>query len=98
MDYSILVQMLIVIAIIVGLMMIVVLWRTIGIMNDLRTASGIVLKRMKEIDQTIEAAKEKINSFAETVKNFVLSFEFMKLIKEKIEKGSKKESEKENHG
>lgn len=97
MDYPILVQALIMIAIIVGIMMIVVLWRAIGIMSDLRTASGIVLKRIKEIDQTIETAKEKINSFAETVKNFVLSFEFMKVIKEKIEKGSKSEPEKEKN-
>lgn len=97
MDYPILVQALIMIAIIVGIMMIVVLWRAIGIMNDLQAASAIVVKRIKEIDQTIETAKEKINSFAETVKNFVLSFEFMKVIKEKIEKGSKSEPEKENH-
>lgn len=97
MDYPILVQALIMIAIIVGIMMIVVLWRAIGIMNDLQAASAIVVKRIKEIDQTIETAKEKINSFAETVKNFVLSFEFMKVIKEKIEKGSKSEPEKEKN-
>jgi len=97
MDYPILVQALIVIAIIVGIMMTVVLWRAIGIMNDFRTASGIVLKRIKEIDQTIEDAKERVNSFIETVRNFIFSFEFMKVIKEKIEKGSKSEPEKENH-
>ena len=97
MDYPILVQLLIVVAIIVGIMMIVVLWRMIGIINNVSEASGIILRRIKEIDQTIESTKEKINSFAEMVKNFILSFEFMKVIKEKLEKGSKSESEKENN-
>ena len=97
MDSSILIQVLIVVAIVVGLMMIVILWRVIGIMNDLRAASALVLKRIREIDQTIDETKERISSFAEIIKNFIFSFEFMKTIKEKIEKGSVSESEKENH-
>lgn len=98
MDISILVQILIVVAIIVGLMMIVVLWRTIGVMDDLKSASDIILRRVREIDQAVEDTKEKISSFSEMVKNFVLSFEFVKSLKEKMEKGSSCEPEKENHG
>lgn len=79
-----LLQILIVVAIIAGIVSIAVLWRTLDVLNDLKVTTGILAKRAKELDESVEKTKQTIINMVETIKSFVLSFDFIKSIREKI--------------
>lgn len=84
MDTELLLQILYGVLIIASLFLIGVLWRTFEILSNFKETSSIILKRVKEIDESISKAKYTFMGLMEGVKSFIYSLEFVKKIRNTI--------------
>jgi hypothetical protein len=85
MDTELLLQILYIFLIIATIFLIAVLWRIFGVLSNFKETSDIILKRVKELDESISKAKSTLLGFLEGIKNFIYSLEFVKKFKNTID-------------
>ncbi|KKT77578.1 MAG: hypothetical protein UW75_C0059G0003 [Parcubacteria group bacterium GW2011_GWF2_44_8] len=86
----ILLEVLYSVLIIACVFLIAVLWRTYGILSDLKNVSSIMERRAKEIDLTIGQAKESFIGLSEAIKAFIYSLGIVKKIRSAINNNDNK--------
>lgn len=79
-----LIQVLIGVLIIASVILIVVLWRFYEVLSDTKETTAIISKRVKQLDVAYEKTRSSVSDFANVIKGFVYSFDFIKMIREKI--------------
>ncbi len=80
---------LLVITIIAAIFLVMVLYRAYNVLGDTKDVSGIASKRVKELDERISKAENRLDSFSEGVKGFIYSLDFIKMLRDKLMKESK---------
>ena len=83
---EVLIQTLLIVAIIAGVLFITVFWRLYEILGDMQSIGKTISRRVTEIDASLAKAQSSIEDFFDALKNFLSSFEFIKMIKNKISK------------
>jgi len=77
-------QVLLVILIFAGVLFIVVFCRLYNVLADIKSITAVVSKRVQEVDEKVGELQTMVENCVETVKGFMLSFDFLKNIKNKI--------------
>lgn len=96
MDINLLKEILIVVYIVVGVALTVALVKVVQILMDVKDTSGVMIKRVRQVDASIDKARETFSDISNSIKSFATSFNFVKIVAEKIkeytasDKGSRK--------
>lgn len=93
MSTELLTQVLIIATIVAVIYLILVLKRAYEVLGDTKEVSTIAAKRTKEVDERISAAENKLDSFSDAVRGFVYSFDFIKMLRDKLMNEKKKKSD-----
>jgi hypothetical protein len=83
---EILKEILLVVFIFVGIWLIAVLWRAFEVFGDLHLISQISAKRVKQLDEGIETAKQTVVGVVEGMKAFLFSFDFIRSLRNSFNK------------
>jgi len=86
MTTELLYQLFLVVLIIIGIILIVVLWKVMDILRDVKKTTTIVSKRSIQIDNYLEKAVDSARGVREMLKGFLFSFDFLKYFKQKFDK------------
>jgi len=81
---DILLQVLLVVAIAAIVLLIVVLWKWNGVLDDVKETTTIAKKRAHEVDDWLNKAEATIKDFTNSFKSFLNTFEQLKNIKNKM--------------
>ena len=87
---TILLEFLISFSIIAAILLIMVLFRAYNVLGDAKDVSAIAAKRSKELDVKIDQAETKLDSISDAIRGFVYSFDFIKMLRDKLMKEHKK--------
>jgi len=85
MEIELLLWILYCVLIVAGLFLIAVLWRTFEVLSNFKETSSIVLKRTKELDESITKVEFSFLNLLEGIKKFIYSLEFVKKIRNTLE-------------
>jgi len=86
MNTELLYQLFLIVLSIAGAVLIVVLFKVLEILDDVKKTTGIVRKRSVQLDSYFERAVDSAKNFRETIKGFLFSFDMLKMIKQKFDK------------
>ncbi|MFA5927551.1 MAG: hypothetical protein WCT32_03300 [Patescibacteria group bacterium] len=81
---DILYQVLLAVLIIVAIVLTIDLWRFNNILKRLEDVSAIAHRRAKEVDRYLASAQATAASYLGSLKGFALSFEFMKILRDRL--------------
>ena len=86
MNTELLYQLFLIVLSIAGAVLIVVLFKVLEILDDIKRTTTIVRKRSVQIDTYFERFVDSAKNLRETVKGFLFSFDMLKMIKQKFDK------------